>query len=113
MGEGLWEPQTPACTQGVLPEVGVRAGLGEAASQVLEVSAAEHAVLEEGQLPEEHLRQLGQRCGPVGPGRRVLLQQGEGEAADGQTQQGVGLHLLGRAAVRTPCQEEDSSLHRV
>lgn len=41
--------------------MGVRAGLGKAAFQMLEVSLAEHAVLKEGQLPEEDLRHLSQR----------------------------------------------------
>lgn len=38
----------------------VWAGLGKAASQMVKVSLAEHAVFEEGQLPEEHLRHLSQ-----------------------------------------------------
>lgn len=41
-----------------LPEMGVRAGLGKAASQMVEVSLAEHAVFKESKLPEEHLRHL-------------------------------------------------------
>lgn len=40
--------------------MGVRASLGKAASQMVKVSLAEHAVLKEGQLPEEHLRHLSQ-----------------------------------------------------
>lgn len=43
-----------------LPEVRVWAGLGKAASQMVKVSLTKHAVLEEGQLPEEHLRHLSQ-----------------------------------------------------
>lgn len=42
------------------PEMRVWAGLGKAASQMVKVSLAEHAVFEEGQLPEEHLRHLSQ-----------------------------------------------------
>ena len=52
--------QTTVCACVCLPEMGVWAGLGKAASQMVEVSLAEHAVLEEGQLPEEHLRHLSQ-----------------------------------------------------
>lgn len=59
-----------------LPEMGVWAGLGKAASEMMEVSLTEHAVLEEGQLPEEHLRHLSQRRGYVKAIGRVLLQQG-------------------------------------
>ena len=36
------------------------AGLGKAASKMVEVSLTKHAVLERGQLAEEHLRHLGQ-----------------------------------------------------
>lgn len=43
-----------------LPEVGVWAGLGKAVPQMVKVSLTKHAVLEEGQLPEEHLRHLSQ-----------------------------------------------------
>lgn len=43
-----------------VPEVGVGTGLGEAGLQVAKVSLAEHTVLEEAQLPEEHLRHLSQ-----------------------------------------------------
>ena len=42
------------------PEMREWAGLGKAASQVVKVSLAEHAVFEEGQLSEEHLRHLSQ-----------------------------------------------------
>lgn len=48
------------CVRVFLPEMGVWAGLGKAASQMVEVSLAEHAVLEEGQLAEEDLRSLSQ-----------------------------------------------------
>lgn len=44
----------------LLPEMGVWAGLGKATSQMVEVSLAKHAVLEEDQLPEEDLRHLSQ-----------------------------------------------------
>lgn len=40
--------------------MGVWAGLGKASPQMVEISLAEHAVFEEGQLPEEHLRHLSQ-----------------------------------------------------
>lgn len=43
-----------------LPEMGVWAGFGKAISQMVEVSLTKHAVLEEGQLPEEDLRHLNQ-----------------------------------------------------
>lgn len=66
---------------------------------MVEVSFAEHAVLEEGQLPEENLRHLSHGRGAVRPRGRVLLQQGKGQPAEGQTQQRIGLQLLGLAAV--------------
>lgn len=40
--------------------MGVWARLGKASPQMVEISLAEHAVFEEGQLPEEHLRHLSQ-----------------------------------------------------
>lgn len=79
--------------------MGVWAGLSKAAPQMVEVSLAEHAVLEEGQLPEEHLRHLSQRRGFVRPRWRVILQQGQSEPAKGQSQQSIGLQLLCLAAV--------------
>lgn len=75
--------------------MGAWAGLSKAASQMVEVSLTEHAVFEEGQLPEEHLRHLSS----VRLRGRVLLQQGQGEPAKGQTQQSIGLQLLCLAAV--------------
>lgn len=79
--------------------MGVRAGLGEAASEVVEVPFTEHAVLEEGQLPEENLRHLSPGRGAVRPRGRVLLQQGEGQPAEGKSQQRIRLQLLRLAAV--------------
>lgn len=43
-----------------VPEVGEWAGLSKANLQMVEVSLTEHTVLEEAQLPEEHLRHLSQ-----------------------------------------------------
>lgn len=48
------------CVCVFLPEMGAWAGLGEATSQMVEISLAEHAVFEEGQLLKEHLRHLSQ-----------------------------------------------------
>lgn len=85
--------------------MGLWAGLGEAASQMVEVPLAEHAVLKEGQLSEEHLRHLSQRRGFVRIRGRVLLQQGEGEPTEGQTQQSIRLQLF-RSAVGASCNRE-------
>lgn len=41
------------------PEMGMGAGLGKASPQMVEISLVEHAVFEEGQLLEEHLRHAG------------------------------------------------------
>lgn len=40
--------------------MGYWAGFGKAASQMMKVSLAKHAVLENGELTEEHLRHLSQ-----------------------------------------------------
>lgn len=40
--------------------MGVWAGLSKASFQMAEVSLTEHTILEETQLPEEHLRHLSQ-----------------------------------------------------
>ena len=64
---GVWVPEVEGVGETVcvclclqVPEVGVRAGFSEVGSQMVEVSLAEHAVLEETQLPKEHLRHIGQ-----------------------------------------------------
>lgn len=90
--------------------MGEGAGLSKANLQMVEVSLTEHTVLEEAQLPEEHLRHLSQWGRAVRLWRRIVLQEGKSEPTEGQTQQNIRLQLLQLTTMWATWKEEDESL---